>query len=93
MDPLRKSVPNWQNKILQGQHVEDDYYNVKESIVSDIIYSENLKEKGFIKEWKYATGYGLMALKTKLFFHIFRWNDPSQTSIYPWLFLFHKQIL
>jgi len=68
MDPLHKSVPNWQNKILQGQHVEDDYYNVKGSIVKDIIYAENFKERGFLKEWKYATGYGLMALTTKLLF-------------------------
>lgn len=68
MDPSNKSVPNWEYKLKQGQHVEDSYHSVQGNLIRDTVYSETYKDSGYLKEWKYATGYGLMAFTTKLLF-------------------------
>ena len=88
MDPSYKSVPKWEKKIKNGQHIEDNYNTVQGGVLQDVIYSENLKKRGYLQEWRYATGYGVMALATKILFAYLGGSIQARKQFIPGYFFF-----
>ena len=88
MDPLQKSIPNWERKLKQSQHIEDDYHSVDKNLIINSVYSQNYEQIGYLKEWRFATGYGFMALATKLLFTYFGGMVQARRQFIPGYFYF-----